>query len=85
MAKISNKQVTRNIKRLDTKLKSQEEVFKVLFENSSIAFYWLDKNGYFRGANDLELKIHGISSLSDLIGKHSSEIGTLSAWKTLKE
>jgi PAS domain S-box-containing protein len=61
--------------------KRTEEVENLL----SIAFYWMDRNGYFWGANNTELKVLGLSSLNDLIGKHSDEISHPDAWKNSKK
>lgn len=73
--------------------KVKELAFEALFKNLPIAFYWMDKNGYFLGCNDVELKLHNLSSMSQFVGKHSDEVyqhpegDTLppSAWKSSKE
>ncbi len=64
--------------------KVKELAFEALFKNLPVAFYWMDKDGYFMGCNDVELKIHGLSSLSEFIGKHSNDISHPSAWLNSK-
>ncbi len=76
---------------MDSRLKANL-AHEALFKSLPVAFYWLDKKGYFLGCNDEELKIHGLSSMSDFVGRHSDEIYAhpidktlpLSAWSSSK-
>ncbi len=63
---------------------AKELVFNTLFNTLPIAFYWMDREGYQLGCNDLELKLLKLSSMADFIGKHSSEISNSIAWENSK-
>jgi PAS domain S-box-containing protein len=72
-----------NIDSVTSKVK--ELAFDALFKNLPVAFYWMDRNGYFLGGNDIEVALLGLPSLNDLIGKHSDEVCTPVAWQGSKQ
>lgn len=65
--------------------KAKELAFDALFKNLPVAFYWMDREGYFLGCNEVELKLHNLSSLDEFVGKHSDDISEPSAWVNSKK
>lgn len=63
----------------------KELVFDALTETAPVAFYWMDRDGYFLGCSEKELEILKLSSQNDLIGKHSNEIADPSAWQNSQQ
>jgi len=65
--------------------KAKELALNAFFNEIEINFYWLDHDGYLMGCNEEELKILGVSSQSEVIGKHSSELFAESSWLNSKK
>ncbi|MFA6408663.1 MAG: response regulator [Gammaproteobacteria bacterium] len=64
---------------------AKEAAMDSLLQDFPIAFYWVDKEGIFLGGNDKELAILGLSSIKELIGKHTSDLCADPAWENSKK
>lgn len=61
--------------------KVKELAFEALFKNLPVGFYWMNKEGYLLGCNDVVLKIFNFSSLSQYVGKHTTELSRMETWE----
>src|SRR3989339_977634 len=55
--------------------------FEILSKNFPVTFYWMDKDGIFRGCNEKELHDLHLPNLEAFVGKHATEIVTQEAWQ----
>ncbi|MDF2867626.1 MAG: arcB 2 [Gammaproteobacteria bacterium] len=66
-------------------LEAHRLIFDALFKKLPINFYWMDKEGYLLGCNDAVLATFGLNSITEFIGKHSSELVEEDSWLNSKQ
>jgi PAS domain S-box-containing protein len=65
---------------------AKELLCDVVMKNTPIAFYWCNLDGIMLGCNDLELKVLGLKTKEDFIGKHATETGcSTEAWNNYRK
>lgn len=65
--------------------KAKEIAFESLFNLFHINFSWMDVNGYVLGCNQNVLNSQKISSFTDIIGKHTTEVASKLAWENTQK
>ncbi|MFC1853045.1 response regulator [candidate division CSSED10-310 bacterium] len=53
-------------------LKSSEERFRAIIENTNAGYFFIDQNGLIKNVNQAWLTMHGYASADEVIGKHFS-------------
>jgi len=66
-------------------VKAKDIALDSLFNLFPINFCWMDKNGYVLGCNQQVLDSQEIPSFTDIIGKHTKEIASESAWENTQK
>ncbi|MCR5668105.1 MAG: EAL domain-containing protein [Lachnospiraceae bacterium] len=59
----------------EEKSMTDQDFLKALIRDSSIKFFWKDKNRRFLGASNAFLAYYGFSSIAEILGKTDEEIG----------
>lgn len=70
---------------MEIKTGIKDLVFSALFNNSPLAVYWMDRNGYQLGCNEVELQILNLFRLEEFTGRHGNDLYHPSAWQNSKK
>ena len=65
--------------------KAKEIASDTLFKYVPVTFYWINTLGFFLGCNQKHLDVLGISSYSELIGKHITDVAEAAAWENSQQ